>query len=166
MRKVLAVILLALVGCSPSTELSMDDQMFAAMMIPHHEQAIEMSNIALTNSTNQQILELATAIKDAQEPEIDLMKNWAGTMLGAHDGHVMAGMLTAEEIDDLKSANGVEFDRLFLLGMIKHHQGAIDMAEPVLSSNNPDVAALAESIIQTQQAEITAMQNLLAELAE
>lgn len=166
MRKVLAVILLALVGCSSSTELSMDDQMFAAMMIPHHEQAIEMSNIALTNSSNPQILELATAIKNAQEPEIELMKNWAGPMLAAHDGHVMAGMLTPEEIDDLKLANGVEFDRLFLLGMIKHHQGAIDMAEPVLTSNNPDVAALAESIIQTQQAEITAMQNLLAELTD
>lgn len=135
--------------------------MFAAMMVPHHEQAIEMAELALSNSSNQKIIELAQEIKAAQAPEIELLSSWAGSMLGVHDGHQMAGMLNDDELKKLAAASGAEFDRLFLTGMIKHHQGAIEMAQDVLTSINAEVVELAKSIIDTQQAEIVLMQQLL-----
>ena len=137
--------------------------MFAEMMIPHHEQAIEMSDIALKNSTNREVLALAQEIKDAQAPEIEQMKSWGASSM-AHMGHMMDGMLSDEEISELTAAKGSDFDRLFLEGMIKHHEGAIDMAEMVIDSKNAEVAALANAIIETQRAEITTMKELLSAL--
>ena len=133
------------------------------MMIPHHEQAIEMSDFALKNSTNPEILALAQEIKDAQAPEIEQMKSWGASSM-AHMGHMMDGMLSDEEMSALAAASGSEFDRLFLEGMIKHHEGAIDMAEMVIDSKNAEVAALANSIIEAQRAEIATMKELLIEL--
>ena len=80
MRKLLLFVLAALLtGCatqeSSNSSFSADDQMFAAMMIPHHEQAIQMSELALTNSTDPEIIELANKIKAALGPEIEQMKN-------------------------------------------------------------------------------------------
>ena len=159
-------------SCSASTSsndaFSANDIMFAQMMIPHHEQAIEMSDIALQNSTNLEIRDLATKIKGEQAPEIELMESWTDSHMGSHmdshAGHMMDGMLSEEEINELKSARGVEFDRLFLEGMIKHHEGAIDMADDVDDSKNPDVAKLAQSILITQRAEIELMKELLKRL--
>ena len=130
------------------------------MMIPHHEQAIEMSNLALMNSQDPEILKLAQEIKDAQAPEIEQMKSWGASSM-AHAGHMMDGMLSEDEINELSAAKGSDFDRLFLEGMIKHHEGAIDMATMVTDSKNPEVAALAKVIIETQRAEISLMKNLL-----
>lgn len=159
-------------SCSASTssndDFSANDIMFAQMMIPHHEQAIEMSDLALQNSTNPEIRDLATKIKGEQAPEIELMESWTDSHMGSHmdshAGHMMDGMLSEEEMDELKSARGVEFDRLFLEGMIKHHEGAIDMANDVDDSKNPDVAKLAQSILITQRAEIELMKELLQRL--
>lgn len=159
-------------SCSASTssddDFSANDIMFAQMMIPHHEQAIEMSDLALQNSTNPEIRDLATKIKGEQAPEIELMESWTDSHMGSHmeshAGHMMDGMLSEEEMDELKSARGVEFDRLFLEGMIKHHEGAIDMADDVDDSKNPDVAKLAQSILITQRAEIEVMKELLQRL--
>lgn len=137
--------------------------MFAEMMIPHHQQAIEMSDLALKNSTNPEILALAQEIKDAQAPEIEQMKSWGASSM-AHMGHTMDGMLSDEEMSELAAARGGEFDRLFLEGMIKHHEGAIDMAEMVIDSKNAEVAALANSIIEAQRAEIATMKELLTGL--
>jgi len=83
MRRMWLVVLALLVsGCVSQTDNASDysanDQMFAAMMIPHHEQAIEMSELALSKSSNQEILVLAQEIKDAQSPEIEQMKTWGG----------------------------------------------------------------------------------------
>ena len=64
------------------------------MMIPHHEQAIEMSELALLNTTNPDVLQLAQQIKDAQAPEIELMKSWDGVKVSTHAGHTMDGMLS------------------------------------------------------------------------
>ena len=130
------------------------------MMIPHHEQAIEMSDLALKNSTNPEVLALAQEIKDAQAPEIEQMKSWGASSM-AHMGHMMDGMLSDEEMSALAAASGSEFDRLFLEGMIKHHEGAIDMAEMVIDSKNAEVAALANAIIEAQRAEIATMKELL-----
>ena len=108
MRKIVLVILSVLLsGCatadSSNTSFSADDQMFAAMMIPHHEQAIQMSELALLNSTDPEILALASEIKAAQGPEIEQMKNWGSSMMGSHAGHMMdEGMLTDDEMAQLK----------------------------------------------------------------
>ncbi len=159
---------LTLSACSSNTEkiseYSSQDIMFAEMMIPHHEQAIVMSDIALTNTTNPEILKLAQEIKDAQSPEIAQMKSWDGVDASTHMGHTMMGMLDEQEIADLRAATGKDFDRLFLEGMIKHHEGAIDMAKMIDDSKNSEVAELGKAIIATQTAEIEYMQSLLANL--
>ena len=167
MKKLLLAIISALVltGCATSSqsgfEYSADDINFAEMMIPHHEQAIEMSEIALLNTTNPDVLQLAQEIKDAQAPEIELMKSWDGVKVSTHAGHTMDGMLSAGELNDLREAQGQEFDRLFLQGMIKHHEGAIVMAQDVAVSMNKEVADLSAAIISAQELEIAAMKELL-----
>ena len=167
MKKLLIAIIGALVltGCATSlqsgSEYSADDINFAEMMIPHHEQAIEMSEIALLNTTNPDVLQLAQEIKDAQAPEIELMKSWDGVKVSTHAGHTMDGMLSAGELNDLREAQGQEFDRLFLQGMIKHHEGAIVMAQDVAASMNKEVADLSAAIITAQELEIAAMKELL-----
>ena len=164
MKKLLVVLatLLILMGCSTNSDsgYSSQDIMFAEMMIPHHQQAIEMSDLALQNSKDPEILKLAQQIKDAQAPEIEEMKSW-GASSDAHMGHMMDGMLSDDEMADLRMASGPEFDRLFLEGMIKHHEGAIDMAEMVVDSKKADVAALAKAIIEAQRTEISTMKKLL-----
>ena len=167
MKRVWLVIVTALLlsGCAASSpsnsEYSSDDIAFAEQMIPHHEQAIEMSEIALLNTTNPDVLQLAQGIKDAQAPEIELMKSWDGVKVSTHAGHTMDGMLSAGELNDLREAQGQEFDRLFLQGMIKHHEGAIVMAQDVAVSMNKEVADLSAAIITAQELEIAAMKELL-----
>ena len=156
---------LLLSGCATSSpsnsKYSAEDIAFAEQMIPHHEQAIEMSEIALLNTTNPDVLLLAQQIKDAQSPEIELMKSWDGVKSSTHAGHQMDGMLSDAEIAALRTAQGAEFDRLFLQGMIKHHEGAITMAQAVVNSVNKEVADLAASIINAQELEISKMKELL-----
>ena len=156
---------------SSTTGASAADAMFAQMMIPHHEQAVVMSELAETRASNPEILALAAEIKAAQQPEIEQMKGWLAEWgvpvmsgmdaMGEHGGHGMSGMLTDEQLDDLAAASGAEFDILFAEGMIEHHEGAIDMAEDVVDSKDPRVSALAKAIIQTQQAEILQMQAIV-----
>ncbi|MBU6254068.1 MAG: DUF305 domain-containing protein [Acidobacteria bacterium] len=168
MRKLFLFILAALLtACatqeSSNSSFSADDQMFAAMMIPHHEQAIQMSELALLNSTDPEILALASEIKAAQAPEIEQMKNWGSSMMGSHAGHMMdEGMLSDDEMAQLKDAKGAEFDRLFLEGMIKHHQGAIEMADMIIDSANDEAALLGKNIVESQSAEIERMRLLLS----
>ena len=146
-----------------------DAVMFAQMMIPHHEQAIEMADMALENTTNPTILELAAEIKAAQDPEIEQMRGWLETAgapetgMEMHMGH-MSGMLSEEDLEALRNARDAEFDQLFLEGMIEHHEGAIDMAEDILDNDNEEVSALATAIIDAQTREIELMESLLAEL--
>ena len=153
---------------SGAADFSHKDIMFAEMMIPHHEQAITMSDLALRNSTDARVRALAVRIKTAQAPEIALMKSWVeeSGMAGMHGpaDHTMAGMLSEAEIEEMQSATGRAFDTLFLTGMIAHHQGAVDMAKAVAASGNAAVAKLAASIISSQTAEIAEMKALLSEL--
>lgn len=142
---------------------STTDVMFAEMMIPHHQQAIVMSELALTRSQNADVIALAKEIRAAQAPEIEQMKSW-GADGEEHMGHQMMGMLSDAEIDALKAATGTEFDQLFLKGMIAHHEGAIDMAQMILASKNDEVRTLGEAIVSTQTAEIERMKSMLAEL--
>ncbi len=157
--------MLFLTGCATGSDSASDyssnDLMFAAMMVPHHEQAIVMSDLALKNSSNPEVIALATEIKSAQAPEIEQMKSWGDLDVGSHAGHGMSGMLSDDELKKLESATGPEFDQLFLTGMIKHHEGAIDMAQMVTDSRNQEVSTLANQIIKAQKAEIELMKELL-----
>ena len=156
---------------SGTSGASAADAMFAQMMIPHHEQAVEMSTLAETRASSPEIKELAAEIKAAQQPEIDQMTAWLEEWgmpvmsgmdaMGEHGGHGMSGMLTSEQMQQLADAQGPEFDRLFAEFMILHHEGAIDMAEDVVDSKDPRVAALAAEIIRTQAEEIAQMQAFL-----
>jgi uncharacterized protein (DUF305 family) len=167
MKKLLITLFAALLlsGCAAApqanSEYSAEDINFAEMMIPHHEQAILMSNIALTNSISEEILVLAQEIKDAQSPEIELMKSWTGVDSSTHMGHMMDGMLSESQIQELRDSEGATFDRLFLEGMIAHHEGAIKMAQKVTGSENKEVAALATAIIEAQEKEIAFMRELI-----
>ena len=137
--------------------------MFAQMMIPHHQQAVVMSGFADAKTTDTDILHIASHIKDAQEPEITQMKGWltaSGTSLMDHN-MTMDGMLNDAEMNELEASTGTEFEKLYLAGMIKHHQGAIDMLSMISSSTNPEVVTLRENIRKTQTAEIKQMQDLL-----
>lgn len=166
MKRLLPLILaLLLSGCAPTPDAdsaySAADIAFAEMMIPHHEQAVEMSDLALTNSSSAVILTLAREIKSAQAPEIEQMSSWPGVKSSTHMGHMMDGMLSDKQIQELRDSEGATFDRLFLEGMIAHHQGAIKMAQDVLTSKNQEVATLAAAIIAAQEKEIALMQELI-----
>lgn len=155
-----------------AAEFNDADVMFAQGMIPHHEQAIEMADIALdpTVGAGPDVIDLATRIKAGQDPEIQQMKGWLEAwgqpmqmdMSDGHDMSGMDGMMSAEEMDSLGTMTGTDFDRMWMEMMIRHHEGAITMAETVKSDgSNPDVATLADAVITAQQGEIAEMQALL-----
>ena len=151
-------------GISQTKEFSGADIMFAQMMIPHHEQALLMSGFAETRSSNEEVKKLARQIYAEQEPEIAQMKLWLEKTNSSMDmGHDMGmnGMLTDSEIEAMKSATGKAFDRLFLEGMIAHHEGAIHMAEMIVDSDNAEARKLGQSIQVTQQREIDLMKEML-----
>lgn len=155
-----------------SAGFSKQDLMFAQMMIPHHEQAVEMSTLAETRSTNPEVLALAKQIKAAQQPEIEQMQGWldasgvsATEMDMDHMGHGMGGMLSTEQMDALENASGAAFDKLYLEGMIEHHEGAIQMAHMITDSSNTEARELGDAIVKTQTAEIAKMKQLLTTLA-
>lgn len=144
---------------------SSNELMFAQMMIPHHSQAVTMSELALTNSTNPEVLALATAIRDAQGPEIQQMQSWLDeNNYSESESHSMdmGGMLTEAQLKELALLQGAGFDQLFLTSMIAHHEGALDMAEMIKDSQNSEVKGLYSDIVTSQSAEIEAMKALLA----
>ena len=163
-------------GGSPSSSSVSDartgDIMFAQMMIPHHEQAIEMAEVALgKDGASEQVKALATDIKAAQDPEIQAMtawlKKWNAAPLSSGDashgggGHG-TGMMSDADMGALRSAEGPEFDKQWLTMMIEHHEGAVDMAKDVLvTTKDADVKALAEAVVSGQEAEISTMRGLL-----
>ncbi len=149
------------------------DIAFAQLMIPHHQQAVEMADLALANASSAEVKALATQIKAAQDPEIATMSGWL-TMWGApmqmdsaagHDmgGMAMSGMMSDQDMADLEAAQGTEFDQMWLQMMIAHHQGAAQMANDVLASTDDEqVKMLAEAIVAGQTAEIEMMKSLFA----
>ena len=152
-----------------SADFNDADVMFAQMMIPHHQQAIEMSDIALDPNTGASaaIIALATQIKGAQDPEISQMKNllttWGmPTEMGSMDhSSMMEGMLSLEEMDTLGQLKGAEFDKAWAKGMIAHHEGAIAMANDVLANGkNSEILALANAVVSGQSTEIETLKPL------
>lgn len=149
------------------SRLNMSDLMFVQMMIPHHQQAIEMAELAPTNAASPAVQQLASTIAAAQGPEIEQMQamldRWNVPEMGDHSGHAMPGMVAEADIAELRDARGAEFDRRFLELMIAHHEGAIDMArDPLEHGADPELRRLLESIVATQTAEIAQMRQLLA----
>lgn len=157
------------------------DVTFAQRMIPHHQQAIEMSDILLgKQGIDLRVVGLANQIKGAQAPEIQQMQGWLsqwgqpsaptspgrmgdmpgdGDMPGMSDGQ---GMMSEQDMAALRSAQGTEASRLFLTQMITHHDGAITMAQAEIESGQyPPAVAVARAIVSTQQQEIDQMRGIL-----
>ena len=165
-----------------SGEFTMNELMFAQMMIPHHEQAIEMSELALARSTNDSIRDLSERIIAGQEPEIELMQGWLdrtdsaiwdGQMGGGMDNPMgqggmrgMGGMATESELRELATLESPEFDLMFLELMIDHHEGAIDMVRMISRSDHREVSDLAEGIVRVQREEITEMFEIAGTIRE
>jgi uncharacterized protein (DUF305 family) len=148
--------------------LNSNDIMFAQMMIPHHQQAIEMSKYAVKNSRNMEIKKIASAISAAQGGEISQMKYWlTATKSSATMGHNMEmnGMISDSQMLTLSALKGAKFDKAFLLAMIEHHQGALEMVTLLKGTKNSEAKKLAKDISRVQKAEISAMKKLLVKLA-
>jgi uncharacterized protein (DUF305 family) len=148
-----------------------DDVAFATQMIPHHQQAVDLSALVPDRSTNPQVIQLAQTISAEQAPEIQTLKaflvQWkenpdSDTGHSGHDGMAMDGMVDDATMQRLKSLKGPEFDTLWLQSMIGHHRGAIEMAKAEIANGaNVDAKTLAQSIITAQQAEIDQMNKML-----
>ncbi len=158
------------------------DVAFMQHMIVHHRQAVEMVDLLQIRASDETVRRLGQRIASSQAAEIDLMRDWLDSrgqplempgMAGMHAGHdmgdhaMMAGMLTPNQMAELTAATGPAFDRLFLEGMIQHHQGALDMVDEL--NANPDAAEdpvlsdSATSVVADQSAEILRMQSILSE---
>lgn len=191
---VLGLVLTACGGTSDSTgsgktttssDHNDQDVAFATEMIPHHAQAVEMSQIAAANAQSPEVKALAAGISAAQGPEIEQMSSWleawgekvpetgdgmgdmrgmdhsgSGTMSGTED---MPGMMNTEEMAELEAASGATFDEMFLTMMIKHHRGAIEMARTQQAEGEyPAAIEMAKAIEKAQTREIQTMETLLA----
>ncbi|MEV4901638.1 DUF305 domain-containing protein [Citricoccus sp. NPDC055426] len=161
----------------PAEEISAEhndaDVMFAQMMLPHHEQAVQMSEMLLAkDDIPAEVTDFAQQVIDAQGPEIERMN----AMLAAWDAEPMAdmegmdhggmsGMMSDQDLADLEAAQDTEAARLYLEQMTAHHEGAVDMAQDeVDNGQNPQAVALAEQVIDAQEAEITEMEQMLESL--
>ena len=146
-------------------------------MIPHHYQALLMSQMAPTRSSDQAIRSLAGQIDAEQGLELTMMQGWqSGNRLEvtnaeqAYEEMVqdpmmveMMGMASPEQMAALSAAQGADFDVMFLRLMIRHHQGAIDMCVDVLANGSDEILRTwANDMLVTQQAQINWMQDLLA----
>ncbi|XVH33601.1 DUF305 domain-containing protein (plasmid) [Haloferacaceae archaeon DSL9] len=145
------------------SEFNHADVAFMRMMVPHHEQAVEMAALVSGRTDRRELCELAPEIIEVQEAEIQQMHDWleeAGAEPGAHemDHREMDGMLADAAFQELRCASGQRFDCLFVDHMIRHHEGAIAMAEDVLEDGRSNrVADLAADVIDVQKAEIETM---------
>lgn len=159
-----------------TTEHNAADVEFTQMMIVHHQGALEMAELAVERASTEEVRTLAERIAAAQGPEIELMSGWlqmwdeelpAGAEHGGmdHGGMDMDGMDQEEAMTTLAGLEGVEFDRKFLELMVAHHRGAIEMAQTQIGEGaDSDALALARTIRDDQNTEITEMENLLRSL--
>jgi uncharacterized protein (DUF305 family) len=143
------------------------DVWFVRAMIPHHAQALKMTDMARSRAGNQQIRAVAERITVAQEGEIAQLRAWLKARglderLGHQDHAAMRGMQGAAALRALAAATGAGFDRMFVDMMSDHHRGAIDMATRVLGSGrNEQIEQLAAEISAEQASEITRMRDAL-----
>ncbi|MFD8035625.1 DUF305 domain-containing protein [Streptomyces sp. NPDC059717] len=147
------------------------DVHFAQMMIPHHEQAVEMAKLADGRAADSEIKNIASKIEKAQDPEIKTMTGWLQswgkpTAMGDMPGMDMGdGMMSDKDMKELEAMKGTEFDKMFAQMMIDHHNGAISMAKPEQKDGkNADAVKMAGDIVTGQSAEVTQLQSILNRL--
>ena len=174
----IAILALSLSGCASasnkgmdhaghssgaSSDLSSDDIMFLQMMIPHHQQAIDISDLALTKGEDAELLALAKNIRDEQAAEIVKMKAWLeeANASSHSDSHSMDGMLSDSELAALKKASGKSFDVLWLKAMTGHHTGAIDMAAMIENPKSAEIKSFGQGIVASQSAQNKAMAAMI-----
>ena len=163
-------------SASDAAEHNDADVTFVQGMLPHHQGALAMAQLADGRASDQRVMDLADRIEAAQEPEIEMMTGWLdewneplpendmGGMDHGSGGTDMEGM-TEEDMTALDSSSGPEFDRMFLEMMVEHHGGAVEMAQTEVEDGSyPDAVQLAEDIVSSQTAEIEEMEALLSEL--
>jgi uncharacterized protein (DUF305 family) len=153
---------------------------FMQGMIMHHQQAVEMTALISSRTENKDLHSLGAKISSSQSSEIKFMQRWLAArgeptsmaMPGMPDmdksGHPMAlmpGMLTTEQMDALRKSKGAEFDHLFLIGMIQHHNGALTMVKDLFDTagagQDADLFNFATDADNTQRAEIKIMETML-----
>ncbi|KPV54740.1 hypothetical protein SE17_01805 [Kouleothrix aurantiaca] len=147
------------------------DQRFLDQMIMHHQGAVMSAQMMIADSARPELRDLAQRITTAQQREIAQMQQWRNDWYGAsstgtmpsmmNGGMIGAGMMNRDQMRQMMGANA-DFDRMFLQMMIPHHQAAISMAQQALNqAEHPELKTLAQSIVTTQQAEISEMQSYL-----
>lgn len=151
-----------------SSTFNTQDVTFAQMMLPHHKQAVEMSNMLLAKggAVDPKVSALATKIKAEQTPEIMTLtlwlKDWNKSTSMSMSGS-MGGMMSDGDMNALDKASAADAGKLFLTQMVQHHTGAIDMAQTEISKGtNAAAVKMAKSIVSSQSAEITEMKDMLA----
>jgi uncharacterized protein (DUF305 family) len=162
---------------APQLEPNAADVAFMRDMVPHHAQALWMTRLVATNTSNERIALLTERMDLSQRDELDLIVSWleeqgepVPSMLAPHEhegrDEPMPGMLTEEELRELEAAQEAAFDRLFLESMIRHHAGAMWMVEQLYDAGgrDPEVARFANHVLSDQQIEISRMEDLLGEL--
>jgi len=170
-------------GRLPYTDADVD---FMAGMIPHHAQAVVMAGWAASHGARPDVRVLCERIVVAQGDEIAMMRNWLRDrgqpvpaadathhrmkMNGVEHDMLMPGMLSPEEMAELDKARGPEWDRLFLQGMVKHHEGALKMVDDIFEAygalQDDDLFKFASDVFADQTAEIERMRKMLAEPAK
>ncbi|TFB65467.1 DUF305 domain-containing protein [Cryobacterium sp. Hz9] len=159
-------------GSQTTAAFNAADVTFAQGMIPHHEQAVAMSDDLLAkDGLDQNVTALATEIKAAQKPEIAQLKDWL-TAWGENEngmsgmsgmGEGSNGMMSDDDMMTLRDASGTEASTVFLQQMTAHHRGAVAMAQlEIDNGENADARAMAANIVKTQTAELAVMATLLA----
>ncbi|MFF4550756.1 DUF305 domain-containing protein [Streptomyces sp. NPDC001435] len=156
---------------APASDFNEADVKFAQMMIPHHEQALEMAKLANGRASDSEVTDIAAKIEKAQDPEITTMKGWLqswgkpeamGDMPGMDMGD---GMMSDKDMEELKAMKGAEFDKMFAQMMIAHHNGAIAMAkDQQKNGQNTGAKKLADDIVTGQSAEVKQLQSILDRL--
>ena len=152
------------------------DVSFMQGMIPHHQQALEMTALVRQHAVTEAVQRMALRMEISQRDEIALISAWLAdrgetiemSNMGAMQ-HEMMGMLTPEQMQTLSETRGMDFDRLFLEGMIQHHRGALAMVTELFSTSGAaqesTIFKFAEEIDADQLMEIERMQGLLNQMA-
>lgn len=164
-------------GDAGSADFVDADVTFAQMMIPHHEQALEMAELADGRASDAELKDIAEQIEKAQDPEIKTMKGWLRSwdrptavesmpgMDHGGNGGSADGMMSGADMRRLKNMKGTDFDKLFAQLMIEHHNGAISMAEEERKNGRNDAAVkMAGDIVKSQTAEVEQLNDILDRL--
>jgi uncharacterized protein (DUF305 family) len=155
----------------PSAAFNEADVAFTQDMLMHHQQALEVAELAQTRAQDAALSEVASSIAATLEPQITTMNGWLAAWgepaqpEGGHDGMSMPGMATEDEMAALMEASGVEFDRMFARMMIAHHGGALQMCQDVQTQGmNQDVNDLATTIEEQRSAELATLEEIIDRL--